>query len=143
MKRRRRPVVSFNMSRVRGKDTKPELLLRQSLHSLGLRYRTHVKLPGRPDILLSRSRLAVFVDGAFWHGRQLHELATQLHVRRRFWLAKIQANVDRDRRNESELRRLGYTVIRFWDDEILKAPARCADRVVRAHNARISRRVIG
>lgn len=133
MKRRPRAVVSFNMSRVRGRDTKPELALRRAIHALGLRFRVHAKLPGRPDIVFARVRLAVFVDGAFWHGRDLAELPSQLHVRRKFWLDKIRANIERDRRKDAELRGLGFRVMRFWDDEVLKAPDVCARKVYMIH----------
>lgn len=129
MKRRSRAVVSFNMSRVRRRDTKPELLLRRTLHSMGLRFRLHGRLPGSPDIVFPRAKLIVFVDGAFWHGRDIDALPSQLHVRKKFWLAKIKANVERDRRNDAELRNLGYRVLRFWDDEILASPQACATKV--------------
>src|SRR2546425_3625086 len=112
MKRDRR-VVSFNMSRIRGKNTRPELVLRRALHSLGLRYRLHAQLPGRPDVLFVRVKVAVFVDGAFWHGRGIESLARELRVHRSFWLKKIRGNMARDLRNTRELRRLGYRVIRF------------------------------
>jgi|SRR5690349_11884576 len=123
-------VVSFNMSRIKGKDTKPELVLRSALHSLGLRYRVHVKLPGHPDILFLRKRVAVFVDGAFWHGRDMRKLRDELKVHRNFWLAKIEDNISRDRRNRRALRRLGYRVLRFWDDQVLRAPEKCAHKVL-------------
>jgi len=123
-------IVSFNMSRIRGKNTKPELVLRRALHSLGLRYRLHAGLPGHPDILFVRARVAVFVDGAFWHGRDMRVLRGKLKVHRRFWLAKIGATVSRDRRNRSALRRLGFRVLSFWDDQVLSAPGKCAGKVL-------------
>ena len=127
--RRDPAVVSYNMSRIRGKNTRPEMVLRGALHALGLRYRLHASLPGRPDILFVRPKVAVFVDGGFWHGRDLKKLAGQLHVRKRFWLQKINANVERDRRNAKELKKRGYCVLRFWDDEVLKNPEKCARKV--------------
>jgi DNA mismatch endonuclease (patch repair protein) len=135
--RRAKSVVSYNMSRIRGRDTQPELLLRHALHVRGLRYRVHARLPGRPDIVFPRAQLAVFVDGAFWHGRDFISLKNQIKVRRKFWLSKIQANVHRDRRNEADLEGLGYRVIRFWHDEVLKDPDQCADVVVRCYASRI------
>lgn len=139
MRRRSRAIVSFNMSRIRGRDTKPELTLRRTLHAMGLRFRVHGKLPGRPDIVFSRAKLTVFVDGAFWHGRDLSILGSQLHVRKKFWLAKINANVERDRRNDAELRKLGYRVMRFWDDEVLASPERCAQKIQIARWRRLMR----
>lgn len=138
--RRDRRVVSFNMSRIRGKNTRPEIALRHALHALGLRYRLHAKLPGRPDVLFVTARVAVFVDGAFWHGRDMKSLARELRVRRRFWLAKIQANIVRDRRNRASLRGMGYRVLRFWHDDVLTDPQRCAAKVLRVVRARVSRR---
>lgn len=137
MRRRPRAIVSFNMSRIRGRDTKPEVALRRALHALGLRYRLHAQLPGRPDILFVSARLAVFVDGAFWHGRDLRGLATQLHVRRKFWLEKIRENVRRDGRNDAALQARGFRVMRFWDDAVLDGPDRCAREVRATIQARI------
>lgn len=124
------------MSRIRGKNTQPELALRRALHSLGLRYRLHPRLPGRPDVLFVRAMIAVFVDGAFWHGRDIQSLKHELRVHRNFWLRKIRANVARDRRNTRELRKLGYRVIRFWHDDVLKSPERCAAAVLRVVRAK-------
>jgi DNA mismatch endonuclease (patch repair protein) len=114
-------------------------MLRKAIHRLGLRYRLYADLPGKPDILFKKSQLAVFVDGAFWHGHNFRMLAPQLHVRRGFWLAKIAANVARDKRNTRELRRLGYQVLRFWDHEVLRAPEQCAKAVFRAHSVRVAK----
>ena len=136
--RRSKSVVSYNMSRIRSRDTRPELALRKALHACGLRYRLCQPLPGRPDIVFPRARLAVFVDGAFWHGRDFALLKQQIKVRRKFWVNKIGANIDRDRRNDSELRRLGYRVIRFWHDRVLKHPERCAKSIARCYSARIA-----
>ena len=136
--RRDRRVVSFNMSRIRGKDTRPERALRHALHSLGLRYRLHAPLPGKPDVLFVRAKVAVFVDGAFWHGRDIASLKRELKVHRTLWLKKIQANVARDRRNAADLHKLGYRVMRFWHDEVLEGPQRCAQAVLRVVRARLT-----
>lgn len=127
------------MSRIRGKNTRPELMLRKALYSLGLRYRLHVPLPGRPDVLITRARVAVFVDGAFWHGRDLRKLARELKVRRRFWLSKLRANVARDRRTRAQLRGMGYSVVRFWDDEVVRNPEACAAMVCRFVRSRLTK----
>jgi DNA mismatch endonuclease (patch repair protein) len=126
------------MSRVRGKNTKPEIALRRALHAHGLRFRLHAALPGRPDIVFVSARIAVFVDGAFWHGRDLERLPEQLHVRRKFWLDKIRANVERDRRNDADLGRIGFHVMRFWADEVVRAPDACAKRVLRIYQRRMA-----
>lgn len=129
--RRDRRIVSFNMSRIAGKNTRPELVLRRALHRLGLRYRLHAPVPGRPDIIFIRAKVAVFVDGAFWHGRDFKSLERQIKVHRRFWLEKIRANMARDRRNTRELQKLGYHVARFWHDDVLGRPDHCAAQVFR------------
>lgn len=140
MNRRPRATVSFNMSRVRSKNTKPEVALRRALHACGLRFRIHTVLPGRPDVVFVSAKLAVFVDGEFWHGRDVERLAQQLHVRREFWLDKIRANIKRDRRNNVDLRKAGFRVMRLWGRDILKDPESCADRVRRVYRQRLTLR---
>lgn len=104
--------------------TRPELLLRKALCRLGLRsYRLNVAtLPGRPDIVFPRARLAIFCDGDFWHGR---DLATRLGRLKRghnapYWMAKICGNVARDRQRDEELRRMGWRVLRYWETDIIE-----------------------
>lgn len=104
------------MSRIRGKNTQPELMLRKELWALGLRYRLHAPLPGRPDIVFARQRLAVFVDGCFWHGCPEHGAKPKSNGG--FWRAKLAMNVARDRKQSALLRRAGWTVLRFWEHEI-------------------------
>ncbi len=115
------------MSNVRHFDTAPELVLRSALHRLGLRFRTHARdLPGRPDIVFRRSRVAVFVDGAFWHGFRFPAWRDKLSP---YWQAKIQRNRVRDRHNFRKLRRLGWTVVRVWDHQINRDLDGCVRRV--------------
>jgi DNA mismatch endonuclease, patch repair protein len=106
----------------RRRDTKPEKALRSALFSLGLRYRVDhpVSLPGqsraiRPDIVFTRARLAVFVDGCFWHGCPDH--GTRPRKNSQYWDAKLARNHDRDRRYDELLESVGWTVIRFWEHE--------------------------
>ena len=95
-------------------NTKPELQLRAALHARGMRYRIHIRdLPGRPDIAFSRARLAVFVDGCFWHGCPEHGVPPKNNAE--WWAAKLAANVERDRRKDEELRELGWEVIHIWE----------------------------
>ena len=118
------------MSRVRVRDTAPELELRQALWAAGVRgYRLHVKrLPGKPDVAFIGGKLAVFVDGAFWHGH-----ADYYHGQSGpFWDAKIQANRERDARVDAQLAELGWEVLRLWDFEVEKDAAGCAARVAAA-----------
>jgi DNA mismatch endonuclease, patch repair protein len=130
--------VSFNMSRVRGKNTKPEIALRRALRASGLRFRLHTELPGRPDVVFVSAKLAVFVDGEFWHGRNVERLPQQLHVRKKFWLEKIRANIERDRRNNIDLKAAGFRVIRLWGRDVLKDPESCAVRIRRVYLQRLA-----
>jgi DNA mismatch endonuclease (patch repair protein) len=106
---------SHTMSRIKGKNTGPELTVRRILHAAGFRYRLHAKgLPGRPDIVLRSRKTLVFVNGCFWHGHDCH--GTRLpKSNRRFWSAKIEANKARDARNLAECRRLGWRVLVIWE----------------------------
>ena len=112
---------SWNMSRIRGKDTQPELAVRSALHRAGYRFRLHRKdLPGRPDIVLPKYRTVIFVHGCFWHHHSGCKLAYAPKSRVVFWNKKFRSNVDRDRRNASELRRLGWRVITVWECKVAR-----------------------
>ena len=123
------------MAAVRNKDSKAELALRRQLHARGLRYRLHARdLPGRPDLVIRKYRLAVFVDGDFWHGnawkvRGLARFEDQFPTNRDFWLAKIRRNMQRDQDVTAALVASGWTVVRLWESEVLASPAAAADRV--------------
>jgi len=124
------------MSTLRTTGTKPELALRRELHRRGLRYRVNVRaLPGRPDIALTRARIAVFVDGCFWHGCPDHAVAPKANAD--WWRSKLDANVTRDRRTEEHFRESGWLVVRAWEHE---DPAEVADVVERAWRERIRSR---
>lgn len=111
------PTRSDMMSRIRGKDTRPEIVLRKALWNRGLRYRLHVELTaGRPDLAFIGSKVAVFVDGCFWHGCPQHYVKPR--SRREFWATKLRTNVERDRRQTLELEELGWTVCRVWEHEV-------------------------
>jgi DNA mismatch endonuclease (patch repair protein) len=122
---------SWNMGRVRGKDTKPELLVRSVLHRNGYRFRLHAKgLPGKPDIVLAKHHTVVFVHGCFWHRHKRCPDATVPKSRTEFWIEKFTDNVKRDVRNQAALRTLGWTIIIVWECEIAK-PDRLAERLRR------------
>ncbi|MEY9419408.1 DNA mismatch endonuclease (patch repair protein) [Bradyrhizobium japonicum] len=107
----------LNMSRVRAKNTKPETTLRSALHLRGLRFRIHRKdLPGSPDIVFPRHKIAIFIDGCFWHGCPKHGVRPSTN--RKFWVDKIEANRKRDKRASRELRKLGWKVIRIWEHDV-------------------------
>lgn len=113
------------MSRQRRRDTAPELALRRALHALGLRYRVHLAgLPGRPDVVLTRVRVAVFVDGCFWHRCPEHAVAPKANAD--WWREKLGRNVERDREVDRRLQQLGWEVVRVWEHE---QPEQAAERV--------------
>lgn len=106
------------MSRIKSKNTKPEITVRSLLHRLGYRFRLHKRdLPGCPDIVLPRYRKIILVQGCFWHGHLCH-LASMPKSNKAYWEAKIQANRDRDVRNLGALRVLGWNVLELWECEV-------------------------
>ena len=106
------------MSRIRGKNTKPELIVRSMLHRMGFRFRIHRQdLPGRPDIVLPRHRKVVLVHGCFWHGH-LCKIARVPKSNTAYWSPKIEANRSRDQRNRAALTHLGWQVLELWECEI-------------------------
>lgn len=122
------PEVSARMARVRNRDTSAEMAIRRELHRRGLRYRVNFAIPGmgrtRPDLCFTRARLAVFVDGCFWHRCPDH--ATFPKTNAAWWEEKLAVNVARDRATDERLVELGWTVIRIWEHE---SPDAAADRV--------------
>lgn len=115
---------SWNMSRIRGANTKPELVVRRILTDLGVRYRLHRRdLPGRPDITLGPRRLVLFVHGCFWHRHPGCRDAVMPSANREFWEAKLNGNVERDARHLRELRRGGWRCHVIWECETRKPEA--------------------
>lgn len=106
------------MSRIRGVDTKPELLVRRALHALGYRFRTHFKeLPGCPDLVFTRRRAAIFVHGCFWHRHGCRKTYVP-KSRQEFWQSKFTGNVERDRQNQKLLAKAGWRVLVVWECEV-------------------------
>jgi DNA mismatch endonuclease (patch repair protein) len=109
---------SWNMSRIRSRDTKPEIAVRSLLHRMGYRFRLHSQLlPGRPDIVLPRYRTVIFVHGCYWHRHKGCRYAYTPKSRVDFWTGKFSENVERDQRREHELRALGWNVLIVWECE--------------------------
>lgn len=122
--------VSFNMSRIRNKDSEIELALRKELWSRGLRYRKNVKtVCGKPDIVFIGKKVAVFCDSEFWHGYEWTNRKDAIKSNRDFWLPKIERNMERDSEVNEALGKEGWTVLRFWGSEIRKNTKECADRI--------------
>jgi DNA mismatch endonuclease (patch repair protein) len=132
------------MRRVRSLDTSPELQVRKALWARGLRYRLYAKnLPGKPDLVFRRERVAVFIDGDFWHGNQwrlrgLRSLEEQFHdvSNSEYWVRKISRNVIRDEDATARLEYDGWHVIRLWESDLKSDLAGCVERVARAVNER-------
>ena len=115
---------SWNMSRIRGRDTKPEVAVRSVLHELGFRFRLHRKdLPGRPDIVLARHRAVMFVHGCFWHRHARCRFAYSPKSNIAFWSQKFRSNVVRDQRDRCRLQKLGWRVVVIWECEIVDRAA--------------------
>lgn len=113
------------MAAIKGKDTKPEMIVRKYLFSRGLRFRVQVrKLPGNPDIVLPKYKTVVFVNGCFWHGHEGCRYYRLPKSNVEFWENKIKNNVARDVRNEEKLKALGWRVIRVWECDIRKVAGR-------------------
>ena len=121
-----------NMQRVKSKDTSIEIALRRALWAEGIRYRKNFKgAPGHPDIAITKHRIAVFCDSAFFHGKD-YETRKKPQTNAEFWDRKIRRNMERDREVEKELRAQGWTVLRFWDDEIKHNLPGCVQAVKEA-----------
>jgi DNA mismatch endonuclease (patch repair protein) len=110
---------SFNMSRIRSKDTKPEMLVRKFLFANGLRYKLHDKsLAGKPDIVLPKYKTIIFIHGCFWHGHEGCKYYTVPKTRTEWWLNKISANTNNDTAAINKLKQAGWSVIIVWECEI-------------------------
>ena len=135
----------YNMSRIRGSDTSIELRLRRALWKKGIRYRKNFKdLPGKPDIAITKYRIAIFCDSEFFHGKDWEVLKPRLQKSNnsRLWIDKISKNMERDRETDKKLLFLDWTVIHFWGEEILKNTDECVkvveetifDRMISGNN---------
>jgi DNA mismatch endonuclease (patch repair protein) len=112
---------SYNMSRIKAKDTKPEMLVRRFLHTHGFRYKLHDKsLPGKPDIVLPKYGTVIFVHGCFWHGHEGCKYYVVPKTRTEWWLNKINNNCSNDTRIIAQLKKLGWQVLILWECELKK-----------------------
>lgn len=128
---------SERMSRIRSRDTKPELWVRRFLHARGIRFRLHrADLPGRPDLVLSKFGTVVLVQGCFWHGHYCQKGRVPA-TRSEFWKSKFEANRTRDQRNQRSLRKLGWRVLHIWECELIAVGKR--DRALESLERKIRR----
>jgi DNA mismatch endonuclease Vsr len=117
-----------NMQAVKNKDSQIELLLRRELWSRGLRYRKNVnRIYGKPDIVFIEKKIAIFCDSEFWHGYNWEERKKDFKSHQEFWIPKIERNMERDAEVTAKLESEGWTVIRFWGNEIKKDTTQCAN----------------
>lgn len=112
-------IRSFNMSRIRSKDSKPEMIVRRYLFQNGFRFRLHVKsLPGKPDLVLKKYRTVIFIHGCFWHGHEGCRYFVVPKTRTDWWLTKIETNKKKDKSNVDQLEKLGWKVYEIWECEL-------------------------
>jgi len=122
---------SNHMSKIRGRDTKPELMFRKALFNCGVRYRINVKtLPGKPDIANISKGFVIFIDGDFWHGFNWEEKRDKIKSNRDFWIPKIERNMHRDKEVKMKLENMGFKVFRFWEHEVKKNLEGCINQVL-------------
>lgn len=122
------------MSKIRSTDGKAEVLMRKMLWHEGVRYRKNYKvLPGKPDIAITKYKIVIFIDGEFWHGFDWkNQKKIRIHRNREYWIPKIEKNMARDRKQEQELKKCGWIVIRFWEKhDFFKNPEKCLSVVMK------------
>jgi len=119
-----------NMQAIKNKDSKIEILLRKELWNRGLRYRKNVNsIIGKPDIVFKGKKVAIFCDSEFWHGYDWENKKEAIKTRREFWIPKIERNMERDKEVTLSLEEAGWTVLRFWGNDIKKNLEQCADQI--------------
>ena len=120
----------LTMSKIRSKDTSIEVSLRKALWHAGIRYRkNYTKLPGTPDIAITKHRIAVFCDGEFWHGKDWEKKRSSIKSNREYWIKKIERNINRDIESKMRLQNCEWTVVRFWGSEIKKDVEGCVEEI--------------
>lgn len=125
------PEIRKRMSKVRLKNGKAETILAKKIWHKGYRYRrNYKKLPGSPDVSILRYRVAVFVDGEFWHGENWEERKAKLKHNREYWIEKIEENMARDKRVDAQLQELGWIPIHFWEKQVLKNTDECVNTIL-------------
>ena len=118
------------MSHIRSKNTSIELLLRKALWHEGIRYRkSYEKLPGKPDIAITKYKIAIFCDGELWHGKDWKNKKNRIKTNSDYWISKIERNIVRDIENEKKLESMGWTIVRFWGNKIKKNPMDCVNEI--------------
>jgi len=121
------------MQKIRSANTTPELSFRKLLRANGIKHqKNNNNLLGKPDISIPKSKIAIFIDGEFWHGYKWDAKKKKIKANRAYWIPKIEKNIARDKKYSVELKKLGWAVIRLWDFEIKKTPGKCLNKVNKA-----------
>lgn len=127
------PNKSSVMRKIKSRDNQSEQALRKMLWGLGIRYRKNdARLPGKPDIVIPRAKLVIFIDGEFWHGHNWETNRHKIKANRDYWIPKIERNMQRDNYNNIALNMAGWTVLRFWERQIIKEFGVCV-RIILEH----------
>ncbi|SUO03199.1 very short patch repair endonuclease [Faecalicoccus pleomorphus] len=130
MKLKTTPQISKRMANVKLKRNKVETALAKALWHKGYRYRlNYKKLPGSPDIALTKYKIAIFVDGEFWHGKDFENKKPKLISNKEFWVEKIQENIGRDQKNDTKLRQMGWVPVHLWSDDVSKNIDYCISEI--------------
>lgn len=124
------PARSRLMQKIKSVKTAPEISLQKALRRAGIKFRkNYPKLPGAPDLVLSEKKVAIFVDGEFWHGYKWKEKKKKIKANRKYWIPKIERNILRDKRANKKLKEQGWEVVRFWEHQIKKGTGKCLKRI--------------
>lgn len=124
------PEISRRMSKIKAKRNKPEMILAKVLWHKGYRYRlNYKKVFGTPDIVLTKYNIAIFIDGEFWHGKDFESFKAKNHNNKEYWIEKINENIAHDELVTKTLRQAGWTVLRFWSNDVLHYPDACVSEI--------------
>lgn len=121
---------SWNMSRIRSVNTKPELFVRRFLSSKGLRYRINYQITGKPDIAFTKFKIAIFIHGCFWHKHKCH-YSVMPKTNKKFWADKLSANKLRDKKNEKALKKMGWHILTIWECDLSDFPEGTLKKIFR------------
>lgn len=125
------------MKKIKSDKTAPETIFQKALQSKRVKYLiNYKKLTGNPDIVIKRNKIAVFVDGEFWHGYRWKEKKRKIKANRAYWIPKIERNIARDKTANRKLRKEGWLVLRFWEKDIKKDLKKCVQKTIEAKNSR-------
>ncbi len=123
-------VRSNLMRKIRSDKTSPEILLQKLLRSKCIKFKKCDRdLPGKPDIVILNKKLAIFIDGEFWHGYRWQEKKKKIRANREYWIPKIEKNILRDKQSNKKLKKMGWKVLRFWQQQIIKDPLKCLKKI--------------